>query len=83
MEGQRLLVDDWRKLDGCPAARQISAPRDVAIEASGPCHDGSEVRYILMQGIEHRWPTDRPINLSRTTWDFFKRFSLPAAPAGN
>ena len=52
--------------------------RNVAIEASGPCRDGSEVRYILMQGVEHRWPIDRPINLSRTTWDFFKRFSLPA-----
>jgi len=41
------------------------------------------VRYILMQGVEHKWPTERPINLSRATWDFFKRFSLPAPPAGN
>jgi polyhydroxybutyrate depolymerase len=83
MEGQRLLVDDWRKLDGCPAAQQVPASRHVAIEVSGPCRDGSEVRYILMQGVEHKWPTERPINLSRATWDFFKRFSLPAPPAGN
>jgi len=83
MEGQRLLVDDWRKLDGCPAAQQVPASRHVVIEVSGPCRDGSEVRYILMQGVEHKWPTERPINLSRATWDFFKRFSLPAPPAGN
>ena len=83
MAGQRLLVDDWRKLDGCPAAQSISAPRNVVIEVSGPCRDGSEVRYILMQGVDHKWPTEKPINLTRMTWDFFKRFSLPTAPAGN
>jgi polyhydroxybutyrate depolymerase len=83
MEGQRLLVDDWRKLDGCPATQSISAPRNVVMEVSGPCHDGSEVRYILMQGVDHKWPTEKPINLTRTTWEFFKRFSLPTAPGRN
>jgi len=82
-ESQRALVDRWRTLDGCPAAHTIPAPSDVLIEVSGPCRDGSEVRYILMHGVDHRWPTDKPIDITQASWDFFKRFSLPAAPAGN
>jgi polyhydroxybutyrate depolymerase len=80
-ESQRALVDRWRTLDACPAARTIPSPANTIIEVSGPCRDGSEVRYILMQGVAHAWPLSRPIDLTRTSWDFFKRFSLPAKVA--
>ena len=69
-------------LDACPSAHSIPAPTETEIEVSGPCRDGSEVRYILMQGVGHRWPTDKPIDLTQTSWDFFKRFGLPSLPAG-
>jgi len=82
-ESQRALVDRWRTLDGCPAAHTIPGPKDTLIEVSGPCHDDSEVRYILMLGVDHRWPMRDPIDATQTSWDFFKRFSLPAAPIGN
>ena len=77
-ESQRALVDRWRTLNACPPARTIPSPANTIIEVSGPCRDGSEVRYILMQGVAHEWPLSRPIDLTRTSWDFFKRFSLPA-----
>ena len=80
-ESQRALVDRWRTLDACPAARTVPSPANTIIEVSGPCRDGSEVRYILMQGVAHAWPLSRPIDLTRTSWDFFKRFSLPAKVA--
>jgi polyhydroxybutyrate depolymerase len=76
---QRTLVDQWRLLDGCPAGHAIAAAASVQIEVSGPCRDGSEVRYILMHGVAHRWPTKDPIDLTGASWDFFKRFSLPVS----
>jgi len=82
-EPQRALVDRWRTLDACPAPHTIPGPQGTLIEVSGPCRDGSEVRYVLMHGVDHKWPTDHPIGLTQASWHFFKRFSLPAAPAGN
>ena len=82
-EAHRAVVDRWRTLDACPAAHTIAAPKDTIIEVSGPCRDGSEVRYVLMQGVAHKWPTDKPIDLAQTSWDFFKRFSLPTELEGN
>jgi len=82
-DGQLTLVDDWRKLNACDTAHATAAPTNVQIEVSGPCRDGSEVRYIFMQGVAHAWPTKDPIDLTQASWDFFKRFRLPAAPEGN
>jgi len=79
----RTLVDLWRVLDGCPAAHRVPGPKNTIVEVSAPCRGGSEVRYILMQGVAHEWPTRHPIDLTRTSWEFFKRFSLPAEAAGN
>ena len=76
---QRTLVDRWQQLDGCPAGHAIAAAASVKIEVSGPCRDGSEVRYVLMHGVGHKWPTKDPIDLTRASWDFFKRFSLPVS----
>jgi polyhydroxybutyrate depolymerase len=79
---QRTLVDRWRTLNECPAGQAIPAPANVRIEVSGPCRDSSEVRYILMRGVGHQWPTKDPIDLTQASWDFFKRFSLSASPEG-
>ena len=76
-QSQRTLVDRWRMLHACPAPRVVTGPRDTTIEVSGPCRDGSEVRYILMHGVAHEWPRKVPIDLTQASWDFFKRFSLP------
>jgi len=81
-EAQHALVDRWRTLDACPEAHTIPSPENTIVEVSGPCRDGSEVRYILMQGIAHEWPMKRPIDLTLTSWDFFKRFSLPVKVGG-
>jgi polyhydroxybutyrate depolymerase len=78
-EAQRTLIDRWHMLDGCPAGHAVVAPTDLRIETSGPCRDGSEVRYVLMHGVGHQWPTKDPIDLTQVSWDFFKRFSLPAS----
>jgi hypothetical protein len=32
-----------------------------------------------MHGVAHRWPTKDPIDLTRASWDFFKRFSRPVS----
>jgi polyhydroxybutyrate depolymerase len=78
-DSHRVLVDKWRTLDDCPAPKKVPSKPELVIEASGPCRDGSEVRYILMRGTEHAWPTDhKPIDLTITSWEFFTRFSLPA-----
>ncbi len=82
-DSHRTLIDKWRVLNDCPAPRQIAAAPDLAIEASGPCRDGSEVRYILMKGVDHVWPRTQQIDLTQTSWDFFKRFSLPASAVRN
>jgi polyhydroxybutyrate depolymerase len=82
-DSHRTLVDKWRSLDDCPAARRIPAAPDLLIEASSPCRGGSEVRYILMIGVDHAWPRTRPIDLNEASWEFFKRFSLPASAVGN
>ena len=76
-DSHRTLIDKWRILDDCPAPRRLAAPKDLVIEASGPCRDGSEVRYVLMLGVDHAWRTDKPIDLTEASWEFFQRFSLP------
>jgi polyhydroxybutyrate depolymerase len=83
LDEQRTIFKNWRILNECPAAASVQAPANVAIEASLPCRDDSEARFILMQGVGHKWPTDKPIDLTQASWDFFKRFRLAAAPTGN
>jgi polyhydroxybutyrate depolymerase len=82
-EAHRTLVDRWRMLDGCPAAHRVPGPKNTIIEVSAPCRNGSEVRYVLMQGVAHEWPMNHPVNLTRMSWEFFRRFSLPAQVEGN
>jgi poly(3-hydroxybutyrate) depolymerase len=82
-ESHRTLVDRWRMLDGCPIAYRVPGPENTIVEVSAPCRNGSEVRYVLMQGVTHEWPMNHPVNLTRMSWEFFRRFSLPAQAEGN
>lgn len=84
------IVGHWRRLNECPATPvKVRDPKlPEYIEVTGPCRDGSEVRYVLVRGLDHDWPVDergRGTTLSATnqSWNFFKRFRLPAEPAGN
>lgn len=77
-ESHRTIIDTWRSLNDCPAARRLPAPPDLLIEASGPCRDGSEVRYVRMIGVDHVWPRTGQIDLTDASWEFFRRFTLPA-----
>jgi polyhydroxybutyrate depolymerase len=75
----RDIIDKWRGLNGCPAARRLPAAPDLLVELSAPCRDGSEVRYVLMLGVEHVWPRTSQIDLTDESWKFFQRFTLPAS----
>ncbi|MBX3500376.1 MAG: alpha/beta fold hydrolase [Alphaproteobacteria bacterium] len=76
-DSHRAIIDKWRALDGCPASRRLPSAPDLLIELSAPCRDGSEVRYVLMIGVEHVWPRTSQIDLTEASWQFFKRFRLP------
>lgn len=76
-DSHRAIIDKWRTLDGCPAARRLPSAPDLLIEVSGPCRDGSEVRYVRMIGVDHVWPRTSQIDLTDASWEFFRRFSLP------
>lgn len=76
-DSHRVIIDKWRTLNDCPAARRMPSAPDLLIEASGPCRDGSEVRYVLMVGVDHIWPRTNQIDLTEASWEFFKRFRLP------
>jgi len=82
-ESQRDIVDHWRTLNACPPAHPVPSPQGTTMEVSGPCRDGSEVRYLVMYGVPHTWATGRPVDLTEMSWGFFQRFSLPAEPEGN
>jgi len=82
-QAQRTLVDLWRMLDGCPAAQRVPGLRIRSSKFLRPAVTAAKVRYILMQGVAHEWPTSHPINLTRISWEFFKRFSLPPQTEGN
>lgn len=88
----------WAALDGCESPPAITqeldrAPEDgtrIQREALGPCRNGSEVVFYVVQGGGHTWPggpqylpqrfigrTSQELDASRTLWEFFQRFQLP------
>ena len=84
------IVGHWQRLNECPAAPvEIRDPTLLEyVEVTGPCRDGSEVRYVLVHGLHHDWPVDeralgRTLSATNQAWNFFMRFQLPAEPAGN
>jgi poly(3-hydroxybutyrate) depolymerase len=41
------------------------------------CKDGAMVRLVRMDGVEHVYPTETPLNAAKTVWDFVKAYQLP------
>jgi polyhydroxybutyrate depolymerase len=82
---QRTIVKNWSILNQCAAAQATQAPANVVIEVSRPCRNNSEVRSLVMQGVDHKWTTstNEPVRLTNESWEFFQRFHLPSAPTGN
>lgn len=78
-DSHRTIIDKWRVLNDCPAARRMPSAPDLLIEMSAPCRDGSEVSYIRMIGVDHVWPRTSQVDLTDASWEFFRRFSLPAS----
>lgn len=76
-DSHRAIIDKWRALDDCPAARRLPSAPDLLIEVSAPCRNGSEVQYVRMIGVDHIWPRTTQIDLTDASWEFFKRFRLP------
>jgi poly(3-hydroxybutyrate) depolymerase len=62
----------------------------VHLELASPCRGGVEVRYVLVEGMGHRWaaggrdmlpesivgPASSAINVTDTVWDFLRRWRL-------
>ncbi|MBN1209447.1 MAG: hydrolase [Myxococcaceae bacterium] len=90
--------EKWAALNGCEAGPAVSqepdrAPTDgtrIRREAHGPCREGSEVVFHVVEGGGHVWPggaqylpkaiIGRPsqeADASRALWEFFQRFQLP------
>jgi len=94
-ESHRTQIDRWRRLADCPPTLTAPPPAPNArLEIAGPCRDGAEVRYLLIEGFGHHWP-GRPrgglpehlvgpwsatLDGTDAIWRFFSRFRAPAAP---
>jgi polyhydroxybutyrate depolymerase len=65
------IFEFWRERDRCPAARRESAPgASTTVETAGPCAESSEVRYVVVGGVDHTWPP----SLTDLSWEFLSRF---------
>jgi len=83
----------WRELNGCPPPTRTMAAPSVRLELASPCRDGVEVRYVLVEGLGHRWagasrdvlpesivgPASNALNVTDTVWDFLRRWRLGIA----
>jgi len=87
-------VTTWTKRDACPATQRASRlpdtdPEDgtaTRVDAYGPCEDGTEVAFYVIEGGGHAWPggrtpwrfgnrgrTPRDFDAALVAWDFFQR----------
>jgi polyhydroxybutyrate depolymerase len=80
----------WRELNGCPPPTRTTPAPHVYLEMATPCRDGVEVRYVLVEGLGHRWagggrdvlpdsvvgPASNAINVTDTVWEFLHRWRL-------
>lgn len=88
----------WAAFAGCEGEPKVSQEPDpepgdstrVRREAHGPCREGAEVVFYVVEGGGHAWPggtrnlrqwlvgrTTQDIDASSTAWEFFQRFQLP------
>lgn len=84
-------VDQWVRLDGCPAQPQVvSDTDDVRVLHYGPGRDNAEIFFTTIEGNGHHWPDTveplpqivigpalDPFNATDRIWDFFKAHPLP------
>jgi poly(3-hydroxybutyrate) depolymerase len=80
----------WRELNGCPPPTRTTPAPHVYLEMATSCRDGVEVRYVLVEGLGHRWagggrdvlpdsivgPASNAINVTDTVWEFLRRWRL-------
>lgn len=88
--GHGAITQRWRELDGCPPPTRTTPAPAVRLELASPCRGGVEVRYVLVEGMGHRWagggrdilpdsivgPASNAINVTDTVWDFLRRWRL-------
>lgn len=54
----RTSVSDFAAVDGCPAPAVVATDatnRDLTVSTWSPCADGTEVRFIEVDGARHPW----------------------------
>jgi polyhydroxybutyrate depolymerase len=90
--------EKWATFAGCEGAPAVTRESDpepgdgtqVRRESHGPCREGAEVIFYVVEGGGHTWPggsrylserligrTTQDIDASSTAWEFFQRFKLP------
>ena len=88
----------WATFAGCEGKPAVTQPPDpepgdatrVRREAHGPCREGAEVVFYVVEGGGHGWPggsrylserlvgrMTQDIDASSTVWEFLQRFKLP------
>ena len=67
-------MERWRGLNHCPPVAKIASESpDLTIEGAGPCDQGTEIRYVIVHGVDHDW-AGAPIPYSDISWAFLSRF---------
>jgi polyhydroxybutyrate depolymerase len=72
----------WQSLDRCPPlAAQPAEAADQTIEGAGPCADGTEIRYVIVNGVGHDW-SSAPTSYGDISWKFLSRFTRRPSEGG-
>lgn len=84
-------VERWAKLLDCRVEPKVVRDKDgVKVERYGPCKDGSEIDFYMIEGMGHTWPggvsllpeslvgkrSDK-INANDAIWEFFAKHPMP------
>jgi polyhydroxybutyrate depolymerase len=68
----------WATKNACNLTRQVDDPPGVLSTYSyGQCQDDAQVKLIRLDGVEHAYPTETPLNAAKTVWDFVRAHHLP------
>ena len=85
-----MIRSKWCKALACPASpTAVREANGVRTETYGPVGDGTEVIFIIVDGLGHTWPGGRSIlperlvgkmsdkvNATDTIWAFFQRHPM-------
>lgn len=76
-ESVESAVLGWATKNGCNATRLVDDPAGpLSTYSYGQCQDDAAVKLIRMDGVEHAYPTETPLNTAKTVWDFVKGYRL-------